>query len=102
MIASMHLMIQVQKVILSIGKELTLLEKGIIKSMVSGAARAELDYMDAFVAHREEVAQRSNTEIEVVEEECDMSEDEACADVSGGGNKRRRTTSAANDASENV
>jgi hypothetical protein len=38
----MHLMIQVQKVILSIGKELTLLEKGIIKSMVSGAARAEL------------------------------------------------------------
>ena len=31
-----------------------------------------------------------------------MSEDEACADVSGGGNKRRRTTSAANDASENV
>lgn len=38
----MHRMIQVQKVILSIGKELAQLEKGIIKSMVSGAARAEL------------------------------------------------------------
>lgn len=38
----MHSMIQVQKVILSIGKELALLEKGIIKSMVRGAARVEL------------------------------------------------------------
>lgn len=73
-----------------------------LKSFKKGRMK-KCDYMDAFVAHREEVAQRSNTEIEVVEEECDMSEDEACgADVSGGGNKRRRTTSAANDASENV
>lgn len=58
------------------------------------------DYMDAFVAHREEVAQRANTGIEDVEE-CDISEDDDCADVSGGGIKRRRTTSA-NDDGEDV
>lgn len=54
------------------------------------------DYMDAFVAHREEVAQRANTGIEEVDKECNISKDDDCADVSGGGNKRRRTTAAEN------